>query len=142
MKKIHLKKQLGVLKPVDQIDIDTIYQLKEGEIYSCEIKQPRNIRFHRMFFAMIGLCFENQDVFTNVKNFREEMLKASGHFTSYENHKGIMVYKEESISFSNMKQDEFEKVYEAVFMTCIQVFKWNDVESEFRNELNDLKLKL
>ena len=140
MKKIHLRKQLGVLKPVDQTDVDAIYALKEGEIYSCEIKKPRNIGFHRMFFAMIGLCFENQGVFNNVDNFREEMLKASGFFTSYKNHKGTTVYKAESIAFSKMKQDDFEKVYEAVFMTCIQVFKWEDVESEFRNELNDLKL--
>ena len=141
MTKIYLRKQLGVLKPVSQIDVDALYKLKEGEIYSCEIKKPRNVGFHRMFFAMIGLCFENQDVFSNVDNFREEMLKASGHFTSYQNHKGIMVYQAESISFSNMKQDEFEKVYEAVFMTCVQIFKWVGVESEFRNELNELKLK-
>ena len=83
MKRINLKKQLGSLKPVDQTDIDILYSLKEGEIYSCEIKKPRNIRFHRMFFAMIGLCFDNQDVFNNIDNFREEMLKASGYFNSY-----------------------------------------------------------
>ena len=141
MKKIHLKKQLGILKPVDQTDIDTLYNLKEGKIYSCEIKEPRNIGFHRMFFAMINICFDNQEVFNNVDNFREEMLKASGYFTSYTNHKQVIVYKAESISFASMKQDDFVKVYEAVFMTCIQIFKWSKVENEFRSQLEDLRIK-
>lgn len=137
---LHLIKSLGVLKPVDDSDLDVFNKLKTSTVYSCEIKKPRNIGFHRMFFAMINLCFQNQDVFSNIDFFREEMLKASGYFISYKNHKGNDVYKADSISFANMKQDEFEKVYESVFMTCIQVFKWDSVESEFRSELNELRL--
>lgn len=138
--KINLVKKLGVLKPVDQIDVDAFYKLKEDTIYSCEVKKPRNIKFHRMFFAMISLCFENQDVFSNVDYFREEMLKASGFFTSYKNHKGVTQYKADSISFANMDGSEFEKVYESVFMTCIKIFNWTEVKEEFINELNELRL--
>lgn len=138
--KIFVRKQLGALKPVDHVGVDALYKLKEGVIYACQITKPRNSKFHRMFFAMIGLCYENQGVFDNIDNFREEMIKAAGHFTSYTNHKGVKVYKAESISFAKMDQDDFEKVYESVFMTCVQVFKWEDVESEFRKELNNLKL--
>ena len=76
--KIHLIKSLGVLKPVDESDLEVFNNLKTGDIYSCEIKKPRNIKFHRMFFAMINLCFQNQDVFGNVEYFRKEMCNTIG----------------------------------------------------------------
>ena len=138
--KIFVRKQLGALKPVDHVGVDALYKLKEGVIYACQITKPRSSKFHRMFFAMIGLCYENQDIYNSMDNFREEITKAAGHFTSYTNHKGNTVYKAESISFSKMGQDDFEKVYESVFMTCVHIFKWEDVESEFRKELNELRL--
>ena len=135
--KINVIKKLGVLKPVDELDQKELFNLKDGQIYSCEIKKPRNIGYHRKFFAMLNLCFDNQDVFNSLENFRKEMLKASGYFNSYVNHKNITVYEAKSISFSNMSQDEFQEVYEAVFMTILTVFKWTESEDQFRVELNE-----
>lgn len=138
--KINVTKSLGVLKPLDDFDIAAFSKLKSDVIYSCEIKKPRNVGFHRMFFAMINLCFQNQDIFNNIDFFREEMMKASGNFVSYINHKGVTTYQAKSVSFSNMDQDEFESIYESVFMTCIQIFKWTDVETDFRKEIDSLRL--
>lgn len=138
--KINLIKKLGVLKPLDPIDVDYFYKLKEDTVYSCEIKKLRNPRFHRMFFAMINICFDNQEIFKDIEYFRKEMLKASGYYNSYVNHKGITQYEAKSISFGSMDQDEFKTVYESVFMTCIKIFNWEEVKEQFINELNDLKL--
>ena len=127
-------KKFGNLHPLYE---SSLFKIKEGETVEIEVKRSRNIGFHRKFFAMLNLCFDNQEVFDNIEYFREELLKASGYFNKYINHKGIECYKAKSISFANMSQDEFETLYESFLVTVIQVFNWSDVESEIRKELNE-----
>ena len=38
---LHLIKSLGVLKPVDDSDLDVFNKLKTSTVYSCEIKKPK-----------------------------------------------------------------------------------------------------
>jgi hypothetical protein len=129
-----MTKKLGKLIPLEPLDLQKV---KEGETIQVEIKKPRNVGFHRKFFALINLAFQNQDVFENSEYFREEMLKASGYFEHYVNHKGIDCYKAKSISFGKMSQDEFETLYIQIFDTIVSLFKWEEVKEEFKKELDN-----
>ena len=79
-------------------------KIKVGEEYQCDIKQPRNYKFHRKFFALINMVYENQDIFINIDHLREELTKATGYYDSYINHKGATVYRAKSISFAKMRR--------------------------------------
>lgn len=137
--KISIVKKEGRLVVVDEMDEESMFKLKEGVIYSFNCEPLRNPLFHRKFFKMLNLCFTNQETFNNFDNFRNTILIVSGYFDECKSESGNVICKAKSVSFDNMKQDEFEAMYEAVFMSCIRIFKWQEVKEEFINELNEYR---
>jgi hypothetical protein len=130
---IQMIKQGGLLRPANQVDADVLAKIKTGAVVQAEIKQPRNPRFHRKFFAMLGLAFEywtpgpvtlpDGSAFEAEKSFdrfRKDVLILSGFRTLVVNIKGEARYEAESISFSAMDEGKFHDVYRAVFSTCWQ----------------------
>lgn len=103
-----------------------IKKLGEGELMKFTFKVIRNGKFHRRFFAMLNVGYDAWEpqrkhksykgipVTKNFEQFREDVLILSGFYEQTFDLNGHMVLKAKSISFSNMCQDEFEKVYSAV----------------------------
>ena len=61
--KLTLIKQLNnTFKLAYDSDYDKAKKIKVGEAYECEIKQSRNIKFHRKYFALINMVYDNQEV--------------------------------------------------------------------------------
>lgn len=124
MKILLTKKPDGSLLPSYTTDYDKLKKIKVGETVSCEIKKPRNIFFHRKFFALINLVFENQEIFNNIEYLRKELTKAAGYYDSYINHKGVVCYEAKSISFAKMSQDEFDDLYNKFLDVVVEVFNF------------------
>lgn len=103
------------LKPLFNSDNDSIRsaKLKMGEFYEIEIRKKRNILFHRKFFALLTLVFDNQVHFksTEFEPFRGYMLIKAGFFTRTDTPKGAFYYPK-SISFANMDEIEFSDLYD------------------------------
>ena len=116
-------------------DLETIKKLKVGQEYQIDIKQPRNINFHRKFFALINLTFDNQEIYDNIDFMRKELTKACGFYDVFRNHKGNLVYEAKSISFAKMDELEFEQLYNKFLDIIIQIFKFDRklIESELEN---------
>lgn len=51
--KLYLLNTREGLKPMYDEDYDEKKKLKIGEVYEAEIRQPRNLRFHRKYFALL-----------------------------------------------------------------------------------------
>lgn len=106
------------LKPCYDEDYDEKKKLKIGVTYSAEIRQPRNLGFHRKFFSLIKLAHENlpegiYEPHPSMDTYRNIVTIKAGFYKSYKSVKGIYL-EPESISFGNMNQERFEEVYNRV----------------------------
>lgn len=119
--KIHLVNTAGgFLIPMDDSDYEKKKRLKIGETYLVEIKQARNIDFHRKFFAMIAMAYaflpeHLQQHFHNAEGLRAYVTVAAGYTELFFSPK-LMEFVEipKSIAFDKMEQDEFEDLYNSV----------------------------
>lgn len=107
------------LVPLYPSDFDEKRKLKLGEDYQVEVTNPRNVGFHRKFFAMLNVGHENTSLDMPFDTYRKYMTVKAGFFTAYTTPKGVY-YDPDSISFSNMSQDEFEEVYSRVLDKVIE----------------------
>lgn len=112
--KIALIKHFNGLKAAYNSDLENLKKLKEGVIYEVNIKNPRNLGFHRKFFALINLVYENQEVFDNSEDLRYYLIMKAGFYKKVETPKGEFMFIPKSLKFDKMDNVEFEEVYNGV----------------------------
>lgn len=123
-------------------DFDEKKKLKIGEVYQAEIRQPRNIRFHKLYFALINCTWEylneKQVEFFhgNKEVFRKSLEIAAGHCDkvfSFRLKEWVDVPK--SVSFSSMDEHEFRDLYQRVKDVIFSTILRGISESEFEKNL-------
>lgn len=130
MTEIFLKVGHGDLYPSSPQDAEKLGSLKPGQIYRAEITQPRNLNFHRKFFAMLDLAYDawepeektykGQVVQKNRERFRKDIIILAGFYDTVVNLKGEVRAEAKSISFGKMEEVEFEQVYSRVVDVVLQ----------------------
>lgn len=131
------------LIPLYDSDYDLSKKLRVGTTVRCRISLPRNYEFHKKFFALVRLTFENLP-YPLVKrwniNSLEDMVKRFkydlGYYqVTYIDGEKQIEYK--SISFAEMDQEEFEEFYNAsvnlVLTTYIRGIDKDDLKEEVEN---------
>lgn len=113
------------LVPMGEEGILAIRGLKPGHAVKATIVRPRNVRFHRKFFALLNLGFEywepEQKEWRGIQAeksfevFREQVTILAGHREVTYNLDGSVKVKAKSISFANMDETAFQRVYKSVF---------------------------
>ena len=103
----------GRILPEYNNDYDKLKKLRSGETYLVEIKQPRNIGFHRKYYALMNLAFDNQDHFDNLESMRKWLQMKAGYYTETITPTGVM-FEPKSISFASMDELEFNELYQRV----------------------------
>lgn len=129
------------LKPLYDEDFEEKKKLKIGEIYRAEIKRPRNLAFHRKYFALIKCAWEyanerTTEHFKCIDNFRKTVEIAAGHCEvcySIERKEWIEIPK--SIAFRSMTEDEFTELYERVKDVLYRYFLKHVSIEEFEENL-------
>jgi hypothetical protein len=116
--------------PAAPEDADALRKIKLGSTVRARFTQPRNIGFHRKFFAMLDIGFDAWEppereynglpVQKNRERFRKDCIIAAGFFEPVANLLGEVRAEAHSISFANMDQTEFERVYSAVADVILQ----------------------
>ena len=110
-----------VIKPLYSSDQEQLSKMKQNTQYSFEVKQPRNVKFHRKFMALMNLGFENQENIKSFDHYRKLVVMKAGFYETIETKKGT-IYLPDSISFSNMDQTKFEDVFNRVLdVICTQL---------------------
>ena len=120
------KRTDGLFSPSYSSDYEAAKKIKPGDTVKAQIKKPRNVEFHRKFFALLNMAFENQETFNNFEHFRAFMTMKAGYYQRIPTDKGEM-YLPDSISFAKMDQVEFEELYGAMIDT---VGKFLDISRE------------
>ena len=111
--KIFLRNTLHGLIPLYPSDYNEKRKLKLGQDYECDVRNPRNVGFHRKFFALLNVGHENTQLNMPFDTYRKYMIIKAGYFDAYETPKGLF-YDARSISFASMEEDEFEELYSRV----------------------------
>ena len=70
------------------------------------------MQFHRLFFAMLNLAFENQDKYESAELFLTVVKLGVHHCDTVVMPTGFITYTPKSINFAKMDQDDFNQFYE------------------------------
>ena len=117
--KLYCRNTLQGLVPLFPSDYDEKRKLKLGTDYQVEVTNPRNYKFHKKFYALVNLAYENSDLNMPFETFRKYLIMKAGYFKAYDTPKGTF-YDAESISFAAMSQDKFEELYSRVLDKVIE----------------------
>ena len=140
--KMLLKNTVSGLQPMYDDDYEEKRKLKIGEVYRCEVKKERNIRFHRKYFALINTAWsflnEMQTAFfnENINGFRKTIEVAAGHYEPvYNLQHNEWMHTPKSIAFEKMDDAEFSELYERVKDILFNTALKNISVDEFMNQL-------
>jgi len=115
----------GGLRAVNGIESEKLDSLRGREVMA-KLAQPRNIRFHRKFFALLGVARDMANTDFNEEQFRAFCIAGAGHCDFIPGHDGKLVAIPKSISFANMDETEFNRVYQNVLTFIVQYWKLNE----------------
>lgn len=113
----------GSLAPATDEDAEALRKIKTGSAVRVEIRQIRNYKFHRKWFALAKLAFDiwsetvpqmeyrGVEVKPDFDRFRRDLVILTGRFKAVYSARGDVRVEAESISFANMAEDKFEKLY-------------------------------
>lgn len=120
MKILLLKTPHGFV-PADDESVEAMKKFKAGDYYQLDLKEMRNAKFHRKFFAMMRVGFDHWDppltehnghpVQKNFKRFWKDVVIAAGYYDLVVNFRGEPRADANSIAFGNMSEEDFEGVY-------------------------------
>lgn len=120
-----IKRDDGLFMLAHDSDYEEAKKVKTGEAYFYEVKKPRNYKFHRKFFALIKLVFDNQERYSNMEYLRKDLIICSGYYDKRYDLHGVEVYEAQSLSFSSMDEDEFSELYNSVVDTICREFNFD-----------------
>ena len=141
---IHLvRTSLGLQAYADE-DYELLHKIKVGSIVKAKIVQPRNIKFHRKFFAMINAAWDclteqQRQNLRSKETFREQLLIVSGFSEPLYDFNGRkFLERAKSISFAKMDEPAFNEVYNRVLDTILTILIADGVsEDQFNNILKN-----
>lgn len=125
MKILMIKNMNQTLSCAYGSDLDKIKRIKSGEIIECVIRRKRNAKFLRKFFALIQLCYDNQEVYDNIDFLRRDLIVAAGFYEQWYDHNGEEQIRAKSISFAAMEEDEFSDLYDRVLDQVCDIFDFD-----------------
>lgn len=119
----HVRRVGTELKPIDEASLMDLMKLDSDKVYKCTIVKPRNIKFHRKFFALLHFAFDHWDVDEvqtkwgwvqkNFDQFREDIIIQCGYYEQVFRTDGTFRVIAKSISFASMKEEEFSQLYKS-----------------------------
>jgi hypothetical protein len=128
---------IGKIVPLYDSGYDSFKKVKRNTELQIEITQPRNIKFHRKFFSLINMVFDNQELFEDIEILRKELTILSGFYTEYTSFDGEVKREAQSISFASMDEIKFNELYSKFIDTVIKCFGYTseDIEENLESYL-------
>ena len=133
-------KALRSLHPADEAAEAVIQKLGRGELVEITLRRPRNIRFHRLFYGLMNLVWQNidRDEYPTVDALVTRIKIATGHRDEYHFGDGVVAYVPRSISFAAMDETEFSEFFERVADWVAQSVLPGVTSDELRAEIEPM----
>lgn len=105
-------------------DYEKAKKLKVGDFLECEIKKKRNYMFHKKYFALVNMVFENQSLYTHIDHLRNDLTIEAGFYEEAMNFEDKVIKHAKSINFSNMDEIEFSELYNRTIDVIVKYFNF------------------
>ena len=128
------------LQPVDEAGEAVLRRIPRGEIMRVEIRRPRNIRHHRLFFVLMSVVWENldQERYPTIDDLVAAIKIAAGLRTRIELPDGMVGFVPGSIAFHRMDQAAFDEFYDRVCDLICKYFLPGVTSEELRAEVEEM----
>jgi hypothetical protein len=137
MKAVFRKSGLSSLTPVDHAAVHALSKIKPDQQVLCEIKRPRNIRQHRLWWALMQKIADNMDGDFSAETVCQVIKIRAGHVQVVRTRTGE-VFIPKSISFGSMPQDEFSAFMErAIGVICTDILPGLSSD-DLRREISEI----
>lgn len=136
--KLLCMKQFGTLRPIDQAGEDALRKIKHGAVIQVEIKQPRNVQHHRLYWALMSLIAENTERYPDAESVSDAVKISVGLRTRIKLPDGTVGFIPGSIAFHKMDQDEFSKFYDKVCDAVSKHFLPGVTSDELKREVESM----
>ena len=116
MTKTLMIKHLGTLRPDNEEGREALSKIGQGDRVMVEWRRPRNVQHHRLYFALIGIVWENMPDgrYPTRDDLHAAVKISAGLRTRIELPDGTLGFIPGSIAFHKMGQDEFDAFYDRV----------------------------
>lgn len=136
--RIPMVKHFGALRSAGPDAEDILSNIPNGAQVMVEIKRPRNIKHHRMWWALCQLIADNSERYKSAEDVSDMLKVGGGHCKRFEISDGRVVYVPKSISFASMDQTAFSGLWERVIAyVCSHVIRGLD-ESDIKREVEEI----
>ncbi len=126
--KITLIKTLnGAFKLAYNSDYELAKKVPLNEPIVFEWSKPRNLKFHKKFFALLNMVYENQEQYNNIEHLRKDLTISAGYYDLRFNIEGVEVQEAKSISFAKMDDNEFSEFYNRIVDVVV---KWLGIDKK------------
>ncbi len=124
------KTMSGALVPMDQ-ETEAFKRFKAGSVIRCEVKEMRNGRFFRKWWAlakvgfdlwtesMPGVEYKGVEIEPSFDRFRKDLTVLSGYYEPVFNVRGEIRMEPKSLKWSSMDEGEFAELYQKTLTTII-----------------------
>lgn len=110
---LYLVRTLAGLAAADDAGKDILRKIKVGKVVQCEVTQPRNVKHHRKFFALLHTVWSAAGDWPTVDDLLIELkIKLGITCEVVIRESGEVVKIVGSISFAAMDQEAFDTFYE------------------------------
>ena len=123
---IMVKTQQGHFVPANEEEAEKLKKIKAGVFVRCEVKQIRNYKFLQKYMVLVKYAFDiweegakrlrykGNEVKPNIERFRKDLQILAGFYEPVYHYDGTLKLESKSVSFAEMSEEEFEKVYSAL----------------------------
>ena len=125
--KLYLIKRNYYAVPVDDNAREMFKKIPEGAYFEVKNANQRVVWYHRKFFLMLSIVFQNlpeafDEYYPTSESLRRALLLLAGHTVTYRMPDGTERIEADSIAFDKIGQAEFEQVYNACVNAAIKHF--------------------
>ena len=149
--KAQLSKTISGLMPIDPDSVAWFNKLKPGEVVRAEFKKVRNYQFHKKYFALLTIAYDNWepgDVDSkhgkpekNFDRFRADLTILSGFYDTTVRLDGSVRIEPKSISFAKMEAEDFADLYSKTIDILIKFIYKQDMDPEKLNGIVESYLR-
>lgn len=141
-------KARGSLYPATDEAAEWLSRVAGGETLRGQMTRPRNVKFLRKFFALLNVAYNNwpkPEIETpygiatcSRDKFRNDVIVLAGHGEPVCNTRGEWRMVAKSISFANMDEDEFARLYSDVLDAILKTFLPDWTGDEMHNAVSQI----
>lgn len=120
-----IKTLSGVFKPCYDTDYENAKKIPLNTPFTVKYTKKRNIKFHRKFFALLNMVYQNQERYNCIDHLRKDLTIASGYYEIRYGLSGEEIAEAKSISFASMDEIEFSELYGKFVDTVVKYFEFD-----------------